>query len=412
MNVLFLAPTLLTATLALLAQPISRVEFEARPQPLTPVAARGIALCDFNGDGKLDAFIVADNTADSQGLRVCWGDGHGGFTDSGQNLPYPSPFTHRPAVADVDRDGDGDVVVGGTLWPNDGHGIFTRSGDFLEGTAPDLTAVGLADVDGDGAPDLVAIERWKTLRVFLNDGHGHFRREGFRLGLGAESESPILATFATGDVDGDGHVDLVTVGWRNASTEACPNRVWLGDGRGSFRDSGRALDEGRHHVHGLALGDLDGDGRPDLVLALTERDQACKVYLNTGGGAFRATDRMLGDAWAHAAVLGDFDGDGATDVFLVCGDPKQGTPNQVLLNDGHGVLTDSGLRLAHAFSWDGAAADLDGDGRTDVFVANLRLVDDTKMPPTFGGAVPEVWLNRTTGAADRNVALRPSGDSR
>jgi probable HAF family extracellular repeat protein len=65
----------------------------------------------------------------------------------------------------------------------------------------------------------------------------------------------------------------------------------------------------------------------------------------------------------------------------------------VWLNDGKGNFRDSGLRLGNAFSWDVALGDINGDGKLDAFVANLRIADNTKNPPVFGGAPAEIWLN-------------------
>ena len=188
---------------------------------------------------------------------------------------------------------------------------------------------------------------------------------------------------------------VVTIGWRNNSADACPNQVWVGDGQGGFRATDQLLDEGNRHVHGVAAGDVNGDGAPDIVLATTVAGHAAKIWLNDGRGHFRDSGQKLGDRWAHAVLLGDLNGDGAPDLFLVCGDPQGGTPNQVFLNDGKGRFTDSGLRLGRAFSFDGALGDFDRDGRLDVFVADLRVVDDSKTPPIFGGAPGEVWMNRT-----------------
>ncbi len=103
-------------------------------------------------------------------------------------------------------------------------------------------------------------------------------------------------------------------------------------------------------------------------------------------------DPKTGPASAEVA-LGDFDGDGSLDVFLACGEPRTGTPNEVWLNDGKGHFRDSGVRLGNVFSSGVALGDLNGDGRLDAFVVNLRLVDGAKNPPVFGGVPAEVWLN-------------------
>ena len=171
--------------------------------------------------------------------------------------------------------------------------------------------------------------------------------------------------------------------------------MWLNDGKGNFRDSGQVFDEGDTHVHGMALGDVDGDGRPDIVLAMTTPGRAGKIYLNDGKGRFHDSGQIIGHQWAHSVALGDLNGDGHLDIFLACGEPRTGTPNEVWLNDGKGHFRDSGLRLGDAFSWDVALGDLNGDGRLDAFVANLRLADDSKNPPVFGGVPAEVWLNTT-----------------
>jgi hypothetical protein len=259
--------------------------------------------------------------------------------------------------------------------------LIETSGADLEGP------IKLADLDGDSHLDLVAVSGWKNLRVYLNDGKGRFRDTGQRLGSG------IIGSLAVGDVNGDGAMDVISGGWRAEGSDYAPCRVWLNDGKSNFRDAG-PIDHGENHVHGIALGDVNGDGWLDVVMACTTPGQAGKVYLNDGQGHFRDSGQVLAHRWAHSVALGDLDGNGSLDAFFACGEPATGTPNEVWLNDGKGHFLDSGLRLGSAFSWDVALADLNGDGRLDAFVANLRLIDSPKNRPISSGVPAEVWLNR------------------
>jgi hypothetical protein len=366
----------------------------ASGQQINRLAGRGVALADFNEDGHLDAFVVNENGPDGEGFRVYFGDGQGGMVESAQPLPNPLNWTTRPALGDVDGDGHVDVVTGTILWRNDGHGRFTADSAWLEGDRlNELTTLWLAHLDGDKRLDAVAVNRWQSVRVFLSDRPGHGRDTGQMFGSG------MIGGAALADVDGNGTTDLVTTGWRMKSTDACPNRVWLNDGHGHFRDGEQVFDLDGHHVHGAMLTDLNGDGAPDLVLGLTTPGNAGRVFLNDGRGRFRDTGQNLGHTWVHSVSSGDFDGDGTPDLFLVCGDTAGGTPNEVWLNDGRGTFRDSGMRLGNACSWDGAAGDLNEDGRADAFVVNLRVIDASKPPPVFGGVPAEIWLSQGADAS-------------
>lgn len=374
------------------------VFFTETGQQLNRLAGRGIALADLDGDGCLDAFVVNVNTPDGEGHRVYFGNCHVQFTDSGQRLTNPSNWEGTPAVVDVNGDGKPDVITGNTVWINDGKGYFEAHPELIEPSdAKEWGSVKLADLNSDGYLDLVAVSEWRSLRIYLNDGKGHFHDTGQKLGSG------IIGSLAVGDVNGDGAIDVVTAGWKIEGSDYTPSRVWLNDGKSNFKDGG-PIDYGENHAHGVALGDVNGDGWLDIVMACTTPGQAGKVYLNDGKGHFHDSGQILGHRWVHSVALGDLDGDGSLDVFFACGEPETGTPNEVWLNDGKGNFRDSGLRLGNAFSWDVALGDLNGDGRLDAFVANLRLVDGSKNPPIFGGVPAEIWLNTTpNGTADKPV---------
>jgi len=372
-----------TLTWAIAAE--AQVSFVANGQQLNNFVGRGVALADFNGDGALDAFTVNEAGPNSQ-YRVYFGDGRGQFTDSGQKLERPMTMA-KPVVFDIDGDGDKDVVTGRIVWLNDGHGRFSPDASrFVDTDEADFWQGRMADLNGDGLIDVFAVTMMKGLtkgRVYLNDNKGHFQYAGQPLGQGG-----LLAAVELGDVNGDGFIDAVVSGWRNAAADPCPNRVLLNDGKGRFTETGQIFDEGLNHSHGLALGDFDRDGDMDFVL-VTQAAPFARLYLNDGKGRFTA-GRTLGTNAAEKVAVVDLNGDGSLDIFLACIGP-----DEVWVNDGQGNFSDSKLRLGKEWSWDVAVGDVNKDGLPDLFVVNLGV--DRTAPPEkmMQSCFAEVWLNTT-----------------
>jgi hypothetical protein len=218
----------------------------------------------------------------------------------------------------------------------------------------------------------------------------------------------MVAGVAVLDYDGDGWLDVYAVnGARLASSEkAGPrhwNRLFRNDGRGRFTDVTAAAGvAGTSYDLGVATGDYDNDGDVDLFVAGLRRNT---LFRNEGNGTFKdvtkaaglaAADTKYGTLWAVAAAFLDYDRDGRLDLFVsnyvvwdrareaVCGNPAspdychprqyEGLPNTLFRNNGDGTFVDvsapSGIR-AHVGKGMGlGVADFDGDGWTDVFVAN------------------------------------------
>jgi hypothetical protein len=223
---------------------------------------------DFDGDGKLDLAVSAGGSD----VWLYRGDGHGGF-----GLPYvlhtSLSVVSRLATLDVDASGRVDLLVSGSA--GFGYNVLSTytlgsAGIFVATNGPDGGGnqcpfdLATGDVDGDGRPDAVTVERYvggcpNEIRTFLV-------RSGTTVQLRQPATSlwsPVLADF-----DGDGHNDLAAV---RGSLYGVPTglAVQLGDGAGGFGPEAvfAVPDNVNRETAILTAADLDGDGRPDLVLS-------------------------------------------------------------------------------------------------------------------------------------------------
>ena len=315
----------------------------------SPLRGQSVVFGDVDGDGDLDTL---------QGGDLVWlNDGTGTFTDTGQRLQAAGTgdISGYAEFADLDNDGDLDVVGTASVHLNNGSGVFSDSGQNPFGA--DTIEVG--DLDGDGDIDVMAGVLYAGNRVWLNNGSGAFTDTGQSLG----SSSTRSLEFA--DLDSDGDLDAWVPNW------AADNRVWMNDGTGVFTDSGQAFG-GFRTSRDVALGDVDSDGDVDAVVANTTAGNVptTRVYLNDGTGVFADSGQGMNAGGAWSVKLGDLDADGDLDIFLPYFYSNSNTA--VWLNDGAGAFSDSGQLLFPGERW-GTSVDLgdvDGDGDLDAWETN------------------------------------------
>lgn len=359
-----------------------------------------IGLVDWDGDGDLD--VMSGDRADGGG-RILLNDGTGlQWEDSGQS--FPGTRSACCIAPDIDGDGDPDWIAGelggtvvvrhGSLAASRGPVGYYDSGQVL-GQDESLDGE-VGDFNRDGHLDLV-VATGSADRVYLNDGTGQLVDTGQALGTGR------TWCVVQGDFDRDGDLDFV------AGKDGAPNELWLNSGSGQFvaspiqmgAASTFALDAfdydldgdldilegnatgsimkihrnngaGQFNDSGIVLetlgtnavrtGDLDRDGYPDFVAS---GQNGHRVWMNQDGVTFMRSSADFGD-FTHAMTLLDVDGDGALDIAS----GHLGLQDKLYKNFGQGQFIQYPQLLAPQNTLSLEAADVDGDGLSDLLVGN------------------------------------------
>ena len=326
----------------------------------------GSLFFDADGDRDNDLLVLAGSSENDVRdpvftQRLYLGDGKGGYAEAQGALPLMVTSAMRAAAADIDRDGDQDLYIGGRNTPghypfaprsyllvNDGRGHFA---DATQQLAPDVmgpgmvTSVKFTDMDRDGDADLLLAGEWMNVTLLRNDG-GRFSNATATVGL--DSTHGWWYSLATADVNADGRMDIIggNLGWNSKfkATADHPIHIYWAD----FDDNGRhdivlAKEKNGHQLpvrgrqcssqqcpiiqerfpsyEAFAEADLEGIYTPEKLAAALHLEATMMrstVFLQDEHGRFRAHDLPI--LAQMAPITGivplDVDGDGHLDLIV------------------------------------------------------------------------------------------------
>ena len=287
--------------------------YTAAPSPaISAYTFRPIVVADLNGDGNQDlALLDGDNNT----VVVLLGNGDGTFTETASS-PSTPPSAENLVVADFNGDGIPDLAVTSTSTSSvtvllgNGDGTFSAASTSPQaGGSPYGIAAG--DFNGDGKVDLAVTDQYDdTISILLGNGDGTFTA-----GTSKHSgSSGSLITIA--DFNEDGNADLA-VGVIGASGSPDSVTIVLGNGNGTFISPAPGQTVNSGSVAGIAVGDFNADGIPDLAVSDSAAD-SLTVFLGNGRGSFAATTPILLASLYEPPVFatGDMNGDGRTDLLV------------------------------------------------------------------------------------------------
>jgi hypothetical protein len=360
---------------------------------------QAVAVGDFNKDGQLD---VAVANVDSDDVSILWGRGDGTFFQYCSNQPTQSCRTDNDcqgatcgitvftgsgpmavAIGDFNNNGQLDIVtadnIGSTVTVllNQGGTAFGDGIPTATGSSPAAVVVG--DFNADGKLDVATANNLdNTVTVLFGTGDGNFTATPTTIPVGAE---PI--GLAVADLNGDKVLDLVVTNSSGGNNATGTISVLIGTGTGAFTAQPEISSTAFNVPVAVTVADVNGDGKPDLIVANEDGDTA-SILLGNGSGAFQGAPNVGVGTSPESVVAVDFDGDGKVD--LATSNNFDDTVS-VALGNGDGTF-----KLAVDFTVGSgpvgiAAADLNKDGKPDIVSANGNDNSVSVLLNTSGQAV-------------------------
>ncbi len=332
-----------------------------------------LAIADVNND-KLPDIVAAFE--DRNEFQVLLADGKGLWAKARTFSAGENPTSI--AIADFDADGDPDIIIANHEKPylsfarGDGDGTFRTFEAFVGvDVRPHPHEVNAVDLNDDQLIDLIVDSRDRRSIVAIpGSPDGKFAAPGTAFDV---KGAPYLG-FAVGDINGDGRPDVVTPNADHVAiilNESSPAAIML------------------THSHtvpfprpfAVGLGDFDGDGKIDLVVASEEAGKNVAIFSGDGKGQISAAPTSMFElaAGAKQLTIGDFDGDSVSDVVVSSWNQDAIIVSRNGEDFAAGKLPLGGIQVP----WGIAAGDIDGDGRDDLVIsdgesalANLYLGSD------------------------------------